>query len=173
MIYQFKVILMDSEKYPISMEIYADQSFLELHEFIQRSLGIPPCMMASFFVTDPMGRKKFEVSQVDMGSGNTTCYFMRRTRVRDLVSADRPFINYTFDFINDRSLLLELTGINMEKNLREAKVRISGIDSDVQVLQEVISDDYSRVMEQKMVTSDYGVTEDYFEVFGDIDELTL
>ena len=61
----------------------------------------------------------------------------------------------------------------MEKNLREAKVRISGIDSDVQVLQEVISDDYSRVMEQKMVTSDYGVTEDYFEVFGDIDELTL
>jgi hypothetical protein len=172
MIYQFNVIVFESEAYQIRIEVDAEQSFLELHRVLQHALGIPPCQMASFFVSDPSGRKTTEVSQVDMGSGRAPCHYMRRTRICDLVSFDRPFINYTFDFFNDHSLFLELTGINMEKNLREAKVRINGVDTQVDIL-EIINDNFTGDIESKQVSTDYGVTEDYFEIFGDIEELTL
>lgn len=173
MIYQFEVILFESNQMQIEIEIDAMHSFLDLHKALQDSLGFPQCQMASFFISDPIGRKKFEVSQVDMGTGKAPCQFMRRTRIADLISHERPLLYYTFDLFNDRSLFLELTGINMEKNLREPKVRINGIDSQIHMLEEIIGDEFSMESEKKQISSDYGVAEDYYEIFGDIEELTL
>ena len=173
MIYQFKVILYRAEGFQIMIEIDAGQSFLELHKALQCSLGIPPCQMASFFISDVSGRRITEVSEVNMGTGKDSCYFMRRTKISDLVHFNTPVIHYTFDLFNDSSLYLELTGINMEKNLREPKVRINGTDSRIRILEDVITEDYPQVSEQKKISPDYGVTEDYYEIFGDIEELTL
>ncbi len=173
MIYQFKVILFECKKVQIEIEIDERQSFLDLHEALQSKLGIPDCQMASFFVTDSLGRKRFEVSQVEMGSGIAPCMYMRRTKIGDLISPEVPILHYTFDLFNDKSFFMELTGIYMEKNLREPKVRINGIDSQVQMLQEIIRDDFVVEVEQKQTSSDYGVAADYYEIFGDIEELTV
>ena len=173
MIYNFKVILFESDKFRMKVKINADVTFQELHNTLQRSLGIPACLVASFFVSDSYGRKRSEISQLEMGSGKPPCLPMRRTRIADIVSEERPYVTYTYDFFNDRSLFLELTGINMEKNLREPKVRMNGEEARVQLLDEVILDNYSDVIESRQVSPDYGVADDYYEIFGDIEELTL
>jgi hypothetical protein len=173
MIYQLKVILIDSQQFGIEIEVDRKQTFLELHLALQKSLGLPPCQMASFFATFYNGRKKFEISEVEMGSNKAPCYSMRRTRVGDIISQKSPFIHYTYDFFNDRSLIMELTGINMEKNLREPKVKINGTDSQVHLLQEIIADDFSLDVEKAKPSSDYGVADDYYEIFGDIEEFTV
>jgi hypothetical protein len=173
MIYQFEVILFESHKMQIEIEIDAMQSFLDLHKALQDSLGIPQCQMASFFISDSAGKNKSEVSQVDMGTVIAPCHYMRRTRVADLISPEKPLLYYTFDLFNDRTLFMELTGINMEKNLREPRVRINGIDSQIHMLEEIIGDEFSMETEKKQISSDYGVTEDYYEIFGDIEELTV
>jgi len=173
MVYHFKVIIFELGKLQIEVEIDARHSFLDLHKALQSSLGIPPCQMASFFVSDPMGRKKHEVSQVEMGSGKAPCMFMRRTRISDLISSEIPFLHYTYDFYNERSLFMELTGINMEKNLREPKVRINGIESQVHMIEEIMGDEFSMEADQRQSSPGYGVVEDYYEIFGDIEELTV
>jgi hypothetical protein len=173
MVYQFEVILFESHKMQIEIEIDAMQSFLDLHKALQESLGIPQCQMASFFISDSAGKNKSEVSQVDMGTVIAPCHYMRRTRVADLISPEKPLLYYTFDLFNDRTLFMELTGINMEKNLREPRVRINGIDSQIHMLEEIIGDEFSMENEKKQISSDYGVTEDYYEIFGDIEELTV
>lgn len=173
MVYHFRVILFESVKMQIEVETEAMHTFLDLHNVLQSSLGIPPCQMASFFVSDPMGRKKLEVSQVEMGQEKVSCRFMRKTRIGDMISADKPFIFYTFDFFNDRSLVMELTGINMEKNLREPMVRINGIESQVHLIEEIMGDEFTTRNEQQASSPGYGVVEDYYEIFGDIEELTV
>ena len=173
MIYHLKVILFDRRESEVEIEVDRRQTFLDLHLALQKAFVFPPCQMASFFSTDYHGRKKFEISEVEMGTKNPPCHPMRRTRVGDIISQKSPFIYYTFDFFNDRSLILELTGINMEKNLKEPKVKINGTDQQVQVLQEIIADDYIAAMDKLQTSSDYGVADDYYEIFGDIEEFTI
>lgn len=164
---------MDSKESGIEIAVDNKQTFLDLHLALQNTLGLSPCQMASFFATDDHGRKKFEISEVEMGSRKAPCYYMRRTRIGDIISSKNPFIYYTYDFFNDRSLIMELTGINMEKNLREPKVKINGTASQVQMLQEIVADDFTAGMDKVQPSSDYGVADDYYEIFGDIEEFTV
>lgn len=172
MIYKFNVILFELSGTQVEVEIDGQHTFMRLHETLQKALGIPSCLMASFFISDPLGRHRFEVSQVEIGQGKAPCSFMRRTRISDLISPQTPVIQYTFDFINDRTMNMELTGINMEKNLKEPKVKINGTEARVQLLDEVIGDDFSTEVERNDSDSAYGVVDDYFEIFGEIEELT-
>lgn len=58
----------------------------------------------------------------------------------------------------------------MEKNLREPLVMVNGNDSSTQVLDEIITNDAAADTNH---SPDYGILDDYYEIFGDIEELTL
>ncbi|MCD6353940.1 MAG: hypothetical protein J7L95_00170, partial [Prolixibacteraceae bacterium] len=78
---------------------------------------------------------------------------------------------YTFDFLNDRSFFIELTGIIMEKNLNEPLVILKKGDAPVQVLGEVISNqEEPAVFHEEEVYMDFGELDDYTEIFGEMDE---
>ena len=171
MIYHFKVVPTGRSGFESEIEAEGRHTFYDVHLSLHKALDIPPCQMASFFVYDQAGRKEIEVSQVEMNSSRPVCYIMRKTPLEKLIHPATPFIRYTFDFFNDRSLILELTGINMEKNLREPVVRVNGNDLQVDTIDEVIIETTPTAALQD--NSDYGVLDDYYEVFGDIEELTL
>ena len=61
---------------------------------------------------------------------------MQKTRLKDLLHTLGQQLIYTFDFLNDRSFFIELTGIIMEKNLNEPFVTLKQGDAPVQVLGE-------------------------------------
>jgi len=171
MIYQFKVTSYQPSRFQFNLEADSEHSFQDLHLVLQAAAGISPFQMASFFVFDASGKSNTEISEVELPCSKAPCLSMRNTLIKDILSSNTPYIRYTYDLFNDYSLILELTGINMEKNLREPLVRVNGNDLQTETIDEVITDDSPTA--ELNGYSDYGVLDDYYEVFGDIEELTL
>jgi hypothetical protein len=61
----------------------------------------------------------------------------------------------------------------MEKNLREPLIIRNGGEIPVQALDEVITGEMYDFSEKKSADPDYGVLNDYFEIFGDMEEYVL
>jgi hypothetical protein len=61
----------------------------------------------------------------------------------------------------------------MEKNLREPFVILNGGEIPVHGLDEVITGEMYDFSEKKSTDPDYGVLNDYFEIFGNMEEYVL
>jgi hypothetical protein len=97
---------------------------------------------------------------------------MQKTNLTDLINSTGQKLIYTFDFLNDRSLLIELTNIIMEKNLNEPLVTLKRGNSPMQVLGEevdVIDQESSDLHEEKAYML-FGELEDYTEIFGEMED---
>lgn len=170
MIYQFKVTSYQPSRNQFNIDTDSENTFQDLHQVLQVTAGISPFQMASFFVFDASGKSNTEISEVELPCAKAPCLSMRNTLIKDIISSNTPYIRYTYDLFNDYSLILELTGINMEKNLREPLVMVNGNESQSVELDEVISNEAAAEITH---TPDYGILDDYYEIFGDIEELTL
>lgn len=172
MIYHFQIISQESKTFRLEIKISNQHTFFDFHTIIQKSLGYESHQLASFFVFDRKGLKEKEISMLDMGINGAAYYIMQKTRIADLINKQGQKLIYTFDFLNDRSLLIELMEIIMEKNLIEPFVTLKQGDSPVQVLGEevdVIDQDTSELNDDK-VYSYFGELEDYTEIFGEMDD---
>jgi hypothetical protein len=96
---------------------------------------------------------------------------MQKTKLADLLKTEGQKLIYTFDFFNDRSLFVELTGIIMEKNLKEPFVTLKQGDAPVQVLGEEPEPKEAIRLQEEEVFMDFGVVEDYDELFGEMEDL--
>ena len=95
---------------------------------------------------------------------------MQKTKLSDLIISKEQKLLYTFDFLNDRSFYLELTGIIMEKNLSEPFVTLKQGDSPVQVLGEETLELEPAIYQEEEVLMDFGELDDYNEIFGEMDD---
>jgi hypothetical protein len=116
--------------------------------------------------------KEKEISMLDMGLNGGAYYIMQKTLITDFVTKQGQRLIYTFDFLNDRSLSIELMEIIMEKNLFEPLVSLKLGDSPVQVLGEEFEevDLENSETEDEKVLSYFGELEDYTEIFGDMED---
>jgi len=95
---------------------------------------------------------------------------MQKTKLSDLLKSKEQKVIYTFDFLNDRSFFIELTGIIMEKNLNEPLVTLKEGDTPVQVLgEEIVDQEPAQIVEEEVIM-DFGELEDYTEIFGEMDD---
>jgi hypothetical protein len=85
----------------------------------------------------------------------------------------KSFLRYVFDFFNDRYIQLELTGTIMEKNLREPVVKLNHGKSPVQDLDEGMTDELFEPVKVKNNDHHYGVVDDYYEIFGEMEEYVV
>lgn len=170
MIYQFRCYC--SEKRPFLLEIGADarHSFLELHQLLQSALRFHNHQLASFFIPPAQGRKYVEISLHD-GPDRPAMLSMRNTPIgRGLHPSVRSF-RYVFDLISDRYIQIELTGTIMENNLMEPVVSLQRGENPVQVLDEVMTAELPEVRKSSAADTDFGILTDYYEVFGEMEEL--
>jgi len=107
---------------------------------------------------------------LDSGLNGYPNYYMSRTKISELISLKNSHALYTFDLFNDRSFTLELTGIDMEKNLQEPLADLEG-EAPVQILEEDIKVQESTARQEDEVFQDFGVLEDYTEIFGEMDPI--
>ena len=155
------------------MEIKLDEknTFFDFHSIIQKSLGYESHQLASFFISDRRWMKLKEISMLDMGINGVAFFIMQKTKLRDLIHSDDQKLIYTFDFLNDRSFFIELTGIIMEKNLNEPLVTLKQGDPPVQVLEEEVTEKTPVVIvDEEEVYMDFGELDDYTEIFGEMDD---
>ncbi len=152
------------------MEADSEHSFFELHTHIQHNVGFESHQLASFFIPDQNGRKQKEVSLLDLGLNGGIYYIMQKTKLADLIQSKPQLFIYTFDFINDRSLFIELTGIVMEKNLKEPFVTLKQGEAPVQVLGDHPPVQDSTKLQEEEVLMDFGILEDYAELYGEMED---
>jgi hypothetical protein len=114
--------------------------------------------------------KLIEISMLDLGINGAAFYIMQKTKLSDLIKSKEQKLLYTFDFLNDRSFFIELTGIIMEKNLNEPLVTLKQGDAPVQVLGEENVDQEPTQLSEEEVFMDFGELEDYTEIFGEMDD---
>ncbi|SHJ51619.1 pRiA4b ORF-3-like protein [Tangfeifania diversioriginum] len=170
MIYHFKITSQDSKNFHFEVELDGKHSFSDFHSVIQKSLGYETYQLASFFILNGSRKKIKEISMLDLGINNGVYYIMQKTKLADLLKTEGQKLIYTFDFFNDRSLFVELTGIIMEKNLKEPFVTLKQGDAPVQVLGEEPEPKEATRLQEEEVFMDFGVVEDYDELFGEMED---
>ncbi|MFW6310119.1 MAG: IS1096 element passenger TnpR family protein [Prolixibacteraceae bacterium] len=154
----------------MEVELNAEQSFFDLHTLIQKSLAFESHQLASFFISDNNWRKHTEISMLDLGINASTYYIMQKTRLSDLIHSENQKLIYTFDFFDDRSFYIELTGIIMKKNLNEPLVTLKQGDTPVQVLGDEMFEQESANLQEEEVFMDFGEVDDYTQLYGEMED---
>lgn len=170
MIFTFQIISQESQSFLLEVALDEKHSFFDFHKIIQKSVGFESHQLASFFVSDKRWKKLVEISMLDLGINGAAFFIMQKTKLYDLLSEEGQKLIYTFDFLNDRSFLIELTGIIMEKNLNEPLVTLKQGDAPVQVLGEDVTPAEPSNLNQDEVYMDFGELDDYTEIFGEMDD---
>jgi len=168
MIYQFSIRSQESQDFQLEIQVDGKHSFHNFHQAIQVTCGYHPHQLASFFILDRKFKKQVEISLLDIGVAEAAFHIMHRTKIPDYLHSVGQKLIYTFDFIDDRSLFIELTDIIMEKSLNEPYVTLFRGDAPVQVLED-FPERKSASFEEK-VYHDYGILDDYAQIFGEMDE---
>lgn len=172
MIFHFQILSQECKNFQLEVELSKRHTFFDFHSIIQKSLGYESHQLASFFISDKKWLKEKEISMLDLGINGAAYYIMQKTNLSDLINSKGQKLIYTFDFLNDRSLLIELTDIIMEKNLSEPLVTLKLGDTPMQVLGEdvdVIDQESSDLREEKAYML-FGELEDYTEIFGEMED---
>ncbi|KAF0238751.1 MAG: hypothetical protein FD181_752 [Prolixibacteraceae bacterium] len=172
MIFHFQIISQECKNFQLEVELSKRHTFFDFHSLIQKSLGYESHQLASFFIPDKRGLKEKEISMLDLGMNGAAYYIMQKTPLSDLIQSKGQKLIYTFDFLNDRSLLIELTDIIMEKNLIEPLVTLKRGVSPIQVLGEEVDviDHESLENQEEKVYMLFGELEDYTEIFGEMED---
>lgn len=108
MVYKFKVLSDEDEKFYMDIEILSNQTLYDLHDLIQDELEYDRSHLASFFVASHSWRRLKEIPLMAMDDSIEKPITMEKAVLSDYVKdAHQKFI-YLFDYINDRCLFLEL-----------------------------------------------------------------
>ena len=173
MIYQFIGSYYETPDFQLDICVDASHTFADLHLALQSALGFQSAHLASFLIPGFNGSRKIEISQLGTGIKNSRFFNMQNTLVGEMMNQQVKFICYVFDLLNDRFINLQLTGTNMEKNLREPLIIRNGGEIPVQSLDDVLTGEMFDFSEKKSADPNYGVLNDYFEIFGDMEEYVL
>lgn len=112
MIYKFKVLSDEDDKFFMDIEIRSDQTFYDLHELIQDELEYDSSHLATFFIANHNWQKKQEIPllQIKKGAAKKTSVeiTMDKAVLSTYMKDAHQKLIYLFDFINDRSFYIEL-----------------------------------------------------------------
>lgn len=170
MVYYFQISSQESHDFRLEVKLDEKHTFFDFHTIIQKSLGYESHQLASFFISDKKWMKIKEISLLNLGINGGAFLIMQKTKLADLIHSSKQKLIYTFDFFNDRSFFIELTGIIMKKSLNEPLVTLKQGDPPVQVLGEEIEELEPTVLIEDEVYLDFGELEDYTEIFGEMDD---
>jgi hypothetical protein len=170
MIYNFKITSQESENFILKLALDGKSTFFDLHSAIQKFTGIERYNLASFFLSENGGIKTREISMLDIGVNGGAYFIMQKTALWELIKSDGQKLLYTYDFINDKSFIIELTEIDMVKNLEEPLIAQKEGDSPLQVLNEENDHHASANVQEEEVFMDFGILDDYNELFGEMED---
>jgi hypothetical protein len=115
MIYKFRIIFEENDKFSMNIEVKSTQTFFDLHCAIQDEAEWDNSQLASFFICNDYWEKEQEISLLDMSDGdNAKPVVMDMAIIGDYVKELRQKLIYVFDFFSDRYFFIELIDIKPE-----------------------------------------------------------
>ena len=109
MLYLFKIISDEEKDFYRDVLVDEKNTFLELHNLLQKNLGYDPSQLASFFVTNEDWEKMHEITLMDMQmENNEQAETMENTTIGKYISDLNRRLLYVFDFFSERAFFIEL-----------------------------------------------------------------
>ncbi|MDE6627903.1 MAG: hypothetical protein K2K36_00890 [Muribaculaceae bacterium] len=120
MIFNFRIVSDEVDNFKREIKIDADATFLELKNAICNSVDYDKSQMSSFFLCDGSWEKEKEITLEDMGSDSSEdVYLMEDTVLSDLIDDEGQKLMFTFDYMTDRSLFMEMKEMEPGKQLMD------------------------------------------------------
>ncbi len=108
MIYKFKVLSEEDDKFFMDVEILSDQTFYDFHNFLQEELEYDSSFLAKFFISTHNWQRKQEIPLIaDKKSAKNTIIMDKAILANYMKDAHQKLI-YLFDILNDRTFFIEL-----------------------------------------------------------------
>lgn len=109
MIIYLRLLSDEAENFVKEIAIDDNQTFADLHNFIQELLNYDATQMASFFTTDKDWNKEMEITLFDMtDSESETLRVMQETLLSEFISKVGQRVLYVFDFFSERVFFMEV-----------------------------------------------------------------
>ncbi len=116
----------ESGSFLIEVEIRADQTFKDLHDFLVKTLNLKGDELASFFVADENWQKYEEITLLDMSGDEDEeleendethiIYLMSKTRMDTFISNVNQNLLYEYDFLQMHTFFIEVVQIKQVDN---------------------------------------------------------
>ncbi len=117
MIYRFKIVSEETDKFRREIEIDPEESFMALRNAILDSVGYTKDEISTFFICDDDWKRQDEVAIEDFGSSSDQdLWLMDDTRISELIEEEGQKIEFVFDGLTERSFFMELKEILTGKN---------------------------------------------------------
>ncbi|MCU4175626.1 IS1096 element passenger TnpR family protein [Carboxylicivirga sp. N1Y90] len=121
MIVYLRLLSPENDEFVKEIAINDNQSFAELHDYIQEMLDYDPAQMASFYTTDHEWNKEVEVTLIDMAYGEVgNVKEMQNTLLSELINKKGQRLLYIFDFFSERAFFIEIMQL-VDGELEKAK----------------------------------------------------
>ena len=143
MILHFRLLSNDADDFIMEVAINDTASFMDLHLFIQKSLGFDPSNMASFIITDADWNREHEVSMMKMSDEDEEVLLMDDTTLSEFVKGEKQRLMYVFDFFSERAFFMEAFNISEGELLNSELRKIEGsTPQQIEVGDMITADDY-------------------------------
>ncbi|WP_421920375.1 IS1096 element passenger TnpR family protein [Marinifilum sp.] len=138
MIYRFKITSSEVEDFEREIEIGDEQTYLEFHNTLQKSIGYDSSQMASFYQIGAEGERGLEIALFEMNTeedDDMNVVAMDVAMIREFVSKDHPNLIYVFDFFSDRFFNISLVEKGISKsNAKYPLCIVSKGDAPAQII---------------------------------------
>ncbi len=163
MIYRFKITSEENKDFNLEIDIHKEQTWLDFHNIIQKSLGYNSTQMASFYQMELDGTRGLEITLFEMNEDNLDVVPMDVSIIREFSSLKQADFIYVFDFFSDRYLNIKLTNIDIDETAKEYPVcnHIAG-DAPLQML--IDGENFESLLTE---TKKYETADDYLADFDD------
>lgn len=135
MIYKIRVVSNEVDDFRRDILIDSEATFLELKEIICSCTGYDPALLSSFFICDNNWEARQEIVSIDMNVDHDMSkdiYEMGDSHLSDFVVDDHQKMLYVFDYINERSLFLQIKDTEYGHDLLNAECVYSKGEAPVQ-----------------------------------------
>lgn len=111
-VYRFRMLSDENDNFVRDIEVPADASLLDMHDFIIRMLGYDPCI-TSFFTADGEWQPLREYTSMDTGMETDGGHPMPSapmagTTIAEVAGNEHDRLIYLFDNLNQRAYYLEM-----------------------------------------------------------------
>ena len=122
--YRFRILTDEQDEFVRDVEVMANQTFLDFHNYLVRLLEFNSNELASFSICNSKWYKLSEITLLDMEVENKDdddddykkvdkmkTYLMSESRLNTFIEDPHQRLVYEYDFLNMRTFYLELTKI--------------------------------------------------------------
>lgn len=144
MIFKFKVLSDENDKFRRDIEIDSYANFLDLNNAILDAVGFTKDQPTSFFICEDDWEMGQEITLVEMDtSADRDSYIMEKTKIEEFADEKGQKLMLVFDYLNERAFYIELDDIILGKSL-DAPVCTKKVGkAPTQTNTDILNDDFS------------------------------